>query len=157
MSKTKILLVCMGNICRSPMAEGLVRHKARERGMDVSTDSAGTIDSHAGEAPDPRAQKCMADHGIDISDLRARQVRPSDFRDFDLLLAMDMSNLKGLRRIAPDDGALDKARLIMDFAPDNALDEVPDPYYGGQEGFEEVYRMLDEACENLLNRLQDGR
>ena len=157
MATTKILLVCMGNICRSPMAEGLVRHKARERGMDVITDSAGTIDSHAGEAPDPRAQKCMAAHGIDISDLRARQVRPSDFRDFDLLLAMDMSNLKGLRRIAPDDGALDKARLMMDFAPDNAMNEVPDPYFGGPEGFEEVYRMLDEACENLLNRLQDGQ
>lgn len=152
---TRILLVCMGNICRSPMAEGLVRHKARERGMDVRTDSAGTIDSHVGETPDRRAQKCMDDHGIDISDLRARQIRPSDFHEFDLLLAMDLDNLKGLRRIAPNDALLDKARLMMDFAPD-LPQEVPDPYFGGQDGFEEVYRMLDAACEDLLDRLQQN-
>jgi protein-tyrosine phosphatase len=147
----------MGNICRSPMAEGLVRHKARERGLDVTTDSAGTIDSHTGEAPDPRAQKCMREHGVDISDLRARRIHPSDFHRFDLLLAMDEDNLKGIRRVAPDAELARKARLMMDFAPDHPGHEVPDPWYGGPEGFEEVYQMLDEACGNLLNALQDGR
>ncbi len=152
MSTKKILLVCMGNICRSPMAEGILRHKTLERLMSVETDSAGTINNHVGESPDPRAQRCMRDHGIDISDLRARQIRPSDFHRFDLLLAMDESNLKGLLRIAPDQELARKARLMMDFAPDRPQ-EVPDPYYGGSEGFEEVYRMLDEACDNLLNRI----
>lgn len=156
MSTKKVLLVCMGNICRSPMAEGLVRHKARLRGIPVGTDSAGTIDHHTGEAPDPRAQQCMRDHGIDIGDLRARQIRPSDFHQFDVLLAMDEDNLRGLLRIAPDRELARKARLMMDFAPD-LPHEVPDPWYGGPEGFEKVYRMLDEACERLLDELEDGR
>lgn len=147
----------MGNICRSPMAEGIVRHKARERGIVIGTDSAGTINNHVGEAPDARAQKCMSGRGIDISDLRARQVRLSDFHDFDLLLAMDESNLKGLLRIAPDTTFAKKAKLMMDFAPGHPLREVPDPYYGGAEGFEEVYTMLDEASDNLLDELRDGR
>ena len=156
MSTTKILLVCMGNICRSPMAEGILRHKSLERSMSIETDSAGTIDSHVGESPDERAQKCMRGHGIDISDLRARQITASDFHRFDLLLAMDESNLKGLLRIAPDQELARKARLMMDFAPE-LPHEVPDPYYGGPEGFELVYRMLSTATENLLNGLQDGR
>lgn len=157
MARTKILLVCMGNICRSPMAEGILRHRSLERLMSVETDSAGTIDNHVGESPDPRAQKCMSGHGIDISDLRARQVRPSDFREFDLLLAMDESNLNGLLRIAPDADLAKKAKLMMDYAPRHPLREVPDPYYGGAEGFEEVFTMLDEACANLMDGLRDGR
>ncbi len=155
MSTKKILLVCMGNICRSPMAEGLVRHKALERLLSIETDSAGTIDHHTGESPDPRAQTCMLAHGIDISDLRARQIRPADFHRFDLLLAMDEDNLRGLLRIAPDRELGRKARLMMDFAPDRGR-EVPDPWYGGPDGFEEVYQMLDEACERLLDELQHG-
>jgi protein-tyrosine phosphatase len=153
----RILLVCMGNICRSPMAEGILRHKALERLMSVETDSAGTISNHVGESPDPRAQKCMTDHGIDISDLRARQIRSSDFHQFDLLLAMDEDNLTGLLRIAPDREVAGKAKLMMDYTPGHPLREVPDPWYGGPEGFEDVYTMLDEACENLLNDLRDGR
>ena len=151
----KILMVCLGNICRSPMAEGILRHKAFERGMSIATDSAGTINNHVGESPDRRAQQCMSGHGIDISDLRARQIRPADFHAFDLLLAMDESNLKGMVRIAPDRELVRKARLLMDFAPDRPH-EVPDPYYVGAEGFEEIYRMLTEACENLLNGLRYG-
>ncbi len=157
MSTKRILLVCMGNICRSPMAEGIVRYKALERLMSVETDSAGTIDNHVGETPDTRAQKCMSGHGIDISDLRARQVKATDFHEFDLLLAMDESNLKGLLRIAPDAELANKARLMMDYAPGHPLREVPDPYYGGAEGFEDVFTMLDEACDNLLDGLRDGR
>ncbi len=157
MATKRILLVCMGNICRSPMAEGIVRHKAGERGISIETDSAGTINNHVGESPDPRAQKCMSGHGIDISDLRARQMRPSDFHQFDLLLAMDSDNLQGLLRIAPDGELARKAKLMMDYAPGHPLREVPDPYYGGAEGFEEVFNMLEEASDNLMDELRDGR
>lgn len=157
MATNRILLVCMGNICRSPMAEGIVRHKAGERGISIETDSAGTINNHVGESPDPRAQKCMSGHGIDISDLRARQMRPSDFHQFDLLLAMDSDNLQGLLRIAPDGELARKAKLMMDYAPGHPLREVPDPYYGGAEGFEEVFNMLEEASDNLMDELRDGR
>ena len=157
MATKRILLVCMGNICRSPMAEGIVRHKALERLMSVETDSAGTIDNHVGESPDVRAQNCMKGHGIDISDLRARQVRSSDFHDFDLLLAMDESNLKGLLRIAPDTVLAKKAKLMMDYTPGHPLREVPDPYYGGAKDFEAVFAMLDQACDNLMDQLRDGR
>ena len=156
MMNKRILLVCMGNICRSPMAEGLVRYKARLRGLAVETDSAGTIDHHAGESPDARAQRCMRAHGIEIGDLRARQVRPSDFHAFDLLLAMDADNLKGLHRLAPGPELAAKARLIMDLVPGHPLREVPDPWYGGPEGFEEVFAMLDEATDRLMDELHHG-
>lgn len=153
---TKILLVCMGNICRSPMAEGLVRHRAGELALNIGTDSAGTIDHHAGEAPDPRAQRCMAAHGMDISDLRARRIVPGDFHAHDLLLAMDRDNLEGLLRIAPDRNLTHKAKLMMSYAPD-LPDEVPDPWYGGPADFERVFQMLDLATTNLLNALRHGR
>jgi protein-tyrosine phosphatase len=154
MTTKKILLVCMGNICRSPMAEGIVRDMIRERGLPITTDSAGTINNHVDEAPDPRAQACMLEHKSDISDLRARQIRSSDFIEFDLLLAMDRDNLDGLRRIAPSSSLATKAKLIMDYAPIYPVSEVPDPYYGGAEGFEVVHRMLTAACSNLLDELQ---
>jgi len=150
----RILMVCMGNICRSPMAEGVLRHWVRAKKLNVITDSAGTISNHVGEAPDPRAQAAMRAHGIDISDLRARQVTPSDFQRFDLLLAMDEDNLEYLRSIAPNSEETAKAKLIMDYAPDHSGRSVPDPYYGEQESFEEVYRMLVDACANLITDLQ---
>lgn len=153
MKNTRILLVCMGNICRSPMAEGIIRAMAQERRSPITTDSAGTIGHHIGEAPDPRAQANMLRHGIDISDLRARQVAPEDFHTFDLLLAMDASNLRGIRMLAPDASLISKARLIMDYAPEHALREVPDPYYGGDAGFEAVHDMLSIACARLLDQL----
>ena len=147
----KILLVCLGNICRSPMAEGILRDMIRKQGLDWSTDSAGTGDYHVGEQPDKRAMKAMLDHDIDISDLRARQLHASDFEAFDVLLAMDASNLQNMRRLAPSKEHALKARLMMDHAPDHALREVPDPYFGGDEGFEEVYQMLTIACANLID------
>lgn len=146
----KILLVCLGNICRSPMAEGILRHMIAEQGLGWSTDSAGTGDYHVGERPDKRAMKAMKDRGIDISDLRARHLRPSDFEEFDLLLAMDASNLRNMLAIAPSPELAKKARLMMDYAPAHALREVPDPYFGGEEGFVEVYDMLHIACNNVL-------
>ena len=146
----KILLVCLGNICRSPMAEGILRDMIQKENLPWTTDSAGTGDYHVGEAPDKRAQKAMKDREKDISDLRARQIRPSDFEEFDLLLAMDASNLKNMRAIAPNDELAKKARLIMDHAPEHELREVPDPYFGGDEGFVEVHDMLTIACSNLI-------
>ena len=150
----KILLVCLGNICRSPMAEGILREMIRREGLSWTTDSAGTGDYHVGEQPDKRAMKAMRDQGIDISDLRARQIRPRDFEDFDLLLAMDASNLRNMLSVAPNGELRKKARLMMDFAPDHASREVPDPYFGGEEGFAEVYDMLTIACGNVLKDAQ---
>lgn len=147
----KILLVCLGNICRSPMAEGVLRHLAAERGLAIVTDSAGTGDYHVGEPPDRRAQAAMRRREIDISDLRARQFVAEDFERFDLLLAMDADNLRNMRRLALSPVHARKAQLIMDHAPSHPLREVPDPYYGGEAGFDEVYDMLNAACNNLLD------
>ena len=138
------------------MAEGILRDMIQKHGLGWSTDSAGTGDYHVGEQPDRRAMKTMRERGIDISDLRARHLRASDFEEFDLLLAMDANNLQNMRQVAPSRELAKKARLMMDYAPDHALREVPDPYFGGEEGFVEVYEMLTEACTNLINVVRRG-
>ena len=148
-----VLMVCMGNICRSPMAEGILRALAKERGIDLLIDSAGTINHHVGEAPDPRAQACMISHGIAITSLRARQVKANDLARFDLVLAMDRDNLADIQRSDVEPALFRKVRLMMDYAPEHPLREVPDPWYGGTEGFEEVYDMLHTACTNLLDEI----
>ncbi len=153
----KILTVCLGNICRSPMAEGILRQLAHDRGLAITTDSAGTGDYHVGEEPDSRAMDCMDEHGVSIRDLRARQFKASDFEEFDLILAMDASNLSNMLKLAPDALAVKNARLVMDFAPDHELREVPDPYFGGDEGFEEVHAMLMEACNKVLDQVEAQR
>ncbi|MBX2978971.1 MAG: low molecular weight phosphotyrosine protein phosphatase [Flavobacteriales bacterium] len=150
----KIITVCLGNICRSPMAEGILRHLARERGITIRTDSAGTSDYHVGEAPDRRAQAAMKRKGIDIGDLRARQFVAKDLEDFDIILAMDASNLQNMLKLAPNDALAAKAYLIMDHAPAHPLREVPDPYFGGDEGFDAVYHMLMDACNALLDEVE---
>ncbi|MBK9763572.1 MAG: low molecular weight phosphotyrosine protein phosphatase [Flavobacteriales bacterium] len=150
----KILLVCLGNICRSPMAEGILRDMIRKQGLPWSTDSAGTGDYHVGEAPDNRAQRATKDHGIDISDLRARQFRASDFEEFDVLLAMDESNLKNMIRLAPNANLASKAQLILDHAPEVGTREVPDPWFGEERGFDEVYDMLDRACSKVITHVR---
>lgn len=150
----RVLLVCLGNICRSPMAEGILRAMIAQADLPWRTDSAGTGSSHVRQAPDKRAVKAMKDRGIDISDLRARQLQPQDFEEFDLLLAMDASNLHNMRAVAPNAELAKKARLMMDFAPNHALREVPDPYFGSDEGFVAVYDMLTIACRNLINDVQ---
>jgi protein-tyrosine phosphatase len=155
MEPKKILLVCLGNICRSPMAEGVLRAKAMERRLPITTDSAGTSDYHTGESPDRRAQAAMKRQGIDISDLRARPFVEADFERFDLLLAMDANNLRDMLRHAPNDELAKKAILIMDHAPLHPERSVPDPYYGSDRDFDHVYGMLDEACNNLLDQLAD--
>ena len=158
MSETiqSILFVCLGNICRSPLAEGVMRHKLKQAGLDhqVHLDRCGTGAWHVGNQPDRRSMQVAAQHGVAMDDLRARQVRQQDFYAFDLILAMDHSNLADLRAIEPADGQADVA-LYLDYcelAADLSTDEVPDPYYGGADGFERVYGMIDRASSYLLER-----
>jgi protein-tyrosine phosphatase len=148
-----ILFVCLGNICRSPLAEGVFADVARQagRGGEFHLDSAGTGAWHVGSPPDRRSIAVAASYGIDITRQSARQVEPEDFSSFDLLLAMDRSNLADLRARAPE-AAHDRIHLFLDYCSGLPRD-VPDPYYGGPDGFENVYRMIREASESLLSRL----
>ncbi|MEM6661763.1 MAG: low molecular weight protein-tyrosine-phosphatase [Pseudomonadota bacterium] len=142
----RILCVCLGNICRSPMAEGAVRRAAAEAGLDWHVDSAGTGDWHIGSPPDPRGLAAAARRGYDNSDQRARQVDPADFTACDLILAMDASNHANLTRVAPQ-GTAEKVRM---FDPDGR--DVPDPYFGGPEGFDDVLDMIEAAARALVAR-----
>lgn len=149
----RILFVCMGNICRSPTAEGMFRHVAAQvAGLNFQIDSAGTHDYHVGESPDKRAIAAAKQRGIDLSGLSARTIELDDFERFDLILAMDRENLSSLQRRAPAH-ALTRIKLMMDFAPDAYTREVPDPYYGGSSGFEEVLDLLEQASNGLLAEL----
>jgi len=148
---TRVLFVCMGNICRSPMAEGVFRQLIRQAGLDdvVRVASAGTHAFHAGEAPDKRAQAAVAKRGIDISDLRGRRIKDKDFEDFDMILAMDWDNLALLQQMAPK-GAQHKLQLLMRFATEHESATIPDPYYGNAQGFEQVLDYIEDACAGLL-------
>lgn len=150
----RVLMVCTGNICRSPTAEAVLRGRAAERGWAdrVQVDSAGIADYHVGEPPDRRSQVHAARRGLDLSRLRARQVELADFSQFDWLLALDRGHARALQAQCPP-GLQGRIRLLMDFAPDHPLREVPDPYYGGPEGFEQVLDMVDAACEGFLDQL----
>ncbi|MBL7899024.1 MAG: low molecular weight phosphotyrosine protein phosphatase [Crocinitomicaceae bacterium] len=152
----KILMVCLGNICRSPIAEGILRHKIRDmKNKIVITDSAGTSDFHIGEAPDARMRKTAQKNGVDISDLRGRQFITSDFDAFDLIYAMDQSNLKNILRLARNENDRKKVKLILDEIYPNEGREVPDPYYGGDEGFQHVFDLLDEATDKIIEKYID--
>jgi len=149
----RILFVCMGNICRSPTAEGLFKHiAAHQAGLQFEVDSAGTHDYHVGEAPDKRAVAAAKQRGVDLTGLRARTVEPQDFERFDLILAMDRENLGTLQQRAPAH-ARERIKLVLDFAPDAHTREVPDPYYGGAKGFEEVLDLLEQAAQGLIAQL----
>jgi protein-tyrosine phosphatase len=153
----RILFVCMGNICRSPTAEGVMRALVRDAGLEheIEIDSAGTGDWHAGDPPDRRATDAARLRGFTLEGA-ARQVTPRDFEDFDLVLALDRDNLRDLRAIAPE-GTEEKIRLLREFDPHSAgapdLD-VPDPYYGGPRGFETVLDQVEAACRGLLDELR---
>jgi protein-tyrosine phosphatase len=149
---TRVLFVCMGNICRSPMAEGVFRHMIRQAGLDdvVRVESAGTHAFHVGEAPDKRAASTVAKRGYDISDLRARRVDDADFERFDLILAMDWDNLSLLQQQAPKK-AHHKLQLLMRFATEHESATIPDPYYGAQQGFEQALDFIEDACAGLLD------
>ena len=155
----RILFVCLGNICRSPTAEGTMRALVRDAGLEseIELDSAGTGGWHVGEPPDRRAAAAARKRGIAL-DGTAREVTPEDFDDFDLLIAMDRSNLRTLRQLAPSEDARSKVRLLREFDPASAgadLD-VPDPYYGAGDGFEEVLDLVGAACAGLLEQIREG-
>jgi len=147
----KILFVCLGNICRSPLAEGILRYKANEDNLDITVDSAGTSNYHIGQSPDPRAISVAYAKGIDISNQKARQFRLKDFEDFDYIIAMDKSNYSELLDLAGNTQNTKKIKLYMNFAyPDSNID-VPDPYYDGR--FEEVFSLLNEATDKIIEKL----
>ncbi|WP_175953524.1 low molecular weight protein-tyrosine-phosphatase [Burkholderia sp. BCC0405] len=155
MTRVSICFVCLGNICRSPTTEGVMRHQVDAAALAdrIAIDSAGTGDWHVGESPDTRAQAAARGRGYDLSALRARQVSAADFERFDLLLAMDEANLAELRRRCPPQYR-DKVRLLMEFAPDSTETEVADPYFGGAQGFERVLDQVERACAGLLETLR---
>ena len=150
----RILFVCMGDICRSPTVEGVFRRLAQERAphLPLEIDSAGTHDYHVGEPPDSRAVSAAARRGIDLRGLRARQVSDSDFERFDLILAMDRLNYVTLVERAPEEFR-ERIRLFMEFAAGMDVDDVPDPYYGGPSGFEQVLDLAEEAAAGLLDEV----
>ncbi len=155
MSVIKVLFVCTGNICRSPTAEGVLRHKLAAAGLDgrVSVDSAGMIDYHAGNPPDRRAIQHAARRGYDLKDLRARQLRRADFETFDLLLGMDRGHFRQLARLCPPQFA-ERVKLFLEYAAIAGLPaEVPDPYYGGPNGFEQVLDLVERAADGLIAEL----
>lgn len=152
----RILFVCLGNICRSPTAEGVMRKVLAEAGAEgeIEVESAGTGSWHVGERADPRAVAAASERGYSLESL-GRQVSPSDFEEYDLLLAMDRSNHADLLSIAPPD-AREKVRLLREFDPKGGDLDVPDPYYGGHDGFNQVLNIIERSCEELLRELRDG-
>lgn len=155
----RILFVCMGNICRSPTAEGVFRALAENEAVEVEVDSAGTGSWHVGGPPDERATAAAAERGIELTGA-ARQVEPGDFDRFDLIVAMDADNVAGLQRVALDGEAAERIRLLREFDPEAAAAgdlDVPDPYYGGPDGFEDVLDMVERASAGLLDEVRSTR
>jgi protein-tyrosine phosphatase len=156
--KIRILFCCMGNICRSPTAQGVFLHLATRQGLErmIEVDSAGTHAYHVGSAPDPRARAAALRRGIDISDKRARKLTVADFETFDYVLVMDRENLSAVEEICPPAHA-SKVQLLLAYAPHLGIKEVPDPYYGGEAGFERVLDMIEAAAEGLLAHILEKR
>jgi protein-tyrosine phosphatase len=154
-AKFSVLFVCMGNICRSPTAHGVFQHKVNKMGLQdkIIVDSAGTLDYHTGSPPDERAQLHASHRGYDLSDLRARQIKPIDFSTFDLIAVMDWDNLSFVQDMCP---AESKARVhrLTEFCTRHQADVVPDPYYGGTQGFDHVLDLVEDACEGLMAHIQ---
>ncbi|MCH8553307.1 MAG: low molecular weight phosphotyrosine protein phosphatase [Natronospirillum sp.] len=157
MKPVRVLFVCLGNICRSPTAEGVFRHQVAEAGLAdrIETDSAGTAAYHIGKSPDPRSQEEAARRGIRIDDLRARRVSEEDFIEFDYVLAMDAQNLRDLEALYEQGGRQGRPpELFLRYAPEGLRNEVPDPYYGGPEGFRHVFDLCRDAANGLLAHIQ---
>jgi len=148
---TKILMVCLGNICRSPLAEGIMRSKFPNDTYLV--DSAGTANYHVGKAPDKRSIAVAKKYGLNISNLKGRQFSVTDFDAFDVIYVMDESNFKNVIALTRNDEDITKVKFILNEVYPNQNYNVPDPYYGGDEGFETIYKMLDEACDNIAKTL----
>ena len=154
-NKVSVLFVCMGNICRSPTAEAVFRQYVEHAGLSefITIDSAGTHDYHIGDAPDTRTQRVALQRGYDMSGLRGRQVEQADFQRFDYVLAMDKANLAILQRLALP-GSQTQAQLFLGYARHHTEREVPDPYFGGSDGFERVLDMIEDAAEGLLQQIR---
>lgn len=153
----KILMVCLGNICRSPLAEGIMKAKALKYNLDVEVDSAGTAAYHVGELPDPRSMEVAMKNGIDISDQRARKFTVADFDRFDKIFAMDSQNYSDLANLARNNEHLEKLELILNMSQPGKNLTVPDPYYGGKDGFDNVFAMLDQACEVVAKQISQNK
>jgi len=151
----KILMVCLGNICRSPLAEGILREKTADLGVTI--DSAGTAPYHIDEAPDVRSIQEARKNGINISNLRGRQFSQQDFDDFDKIYVMDQSNYTNVVKLARNDDDKKKVELILNELEPGSGAEVPDPYYGGDKGFANVYSMLDKATDNIVEKIKNGQ
>lgn len=143
----KVLMVCLGNICRSPLAEGILKKQVQDKGLDWEVDSAGTSGWHIGELPDQRSIATAKEHGIDITEQRSRQLKAVDLEEFDLILAMDTSNYNDIRRLTDTEDST-KVKMILNFAYPKENRSVPDPYYEG--GFEGVFQLLDKACGKII-------
>ena len=148
----KILMVCLGNICRSPMAQGILEVKVKAAGLDWQVDSAGTANYHVGEAPHHLSQKVAKSYGVDISGQHGRQLTKEDFVSFDKIYVMDKENYRDAKRIAGDNWDDKKVDLLLNEIYPNESREVPDPWYGGIENFKEVYALLNEACEKIVEK-----
>jgi len=144
----KILMVCLGNICRSPLAQGILEKKIKEHNLSWEVDSAGTASYHVGELPDKRSIEKATEYGIDITDQRSRKVAVEDFKDFDLILAMDASNYNNLLKLSDNPDYQSKVKMILNYSYPDQNRQVPDPYY--DDGFENVYILLDQACDSLI-------
>ena len=151
-----VLFVCLGNICRSPLAEAALREEARRRRLDLAVDSAGTGNWHAGEPPDPRAIAVAARHGVDVSVLRARQVTKADFRRFTHIVALDHDNLANLRKLAPADATADLS-LLLDYVPGREGQPVADPWFGDEAGFDVTWRDVSAGAAGLIEALLRSR
>ena len=149
----KILMVCLGNICRSPLAEGILLAKVNSRGLDIKVDSAGTGGWHVGQGPDHRALAIANKYDIDISQQQARQFSSTDFEDFDIIYAMDDSNLSDIVSLANSNKDIEKVQLILNEINPEDNTPVPDPYYGDDDGFEKVYQLLDASCEIITKKI----
>ncbi len=151
--KAKVLMVCLGNICRSPLAEGILKSKVDP--TSVKVDSAGTGGYHIGERPDPRSIAIARKHGLDISNQRCRKFTRGDFENFDIIYAMDQSNYENIVALADSDEAVNKVKLLLEEAQ-IGIREVPDPYYGGESGFETIFRMIEKACNAIAGRMNNS-